>query len=112
MHSLDFFLASICLHISMLDEFFPFLMNSLLDESCIPFGMMNFRLFKLDAHLIFFLYHIARISRSLISTHLSCLLGELYQLASKLQGRLLLNMGFKHAYFEFSHLGLDFSGFM
>ena len=35
------------------------------------------------------------------STCLSCLLGELYQLASKLQGRLLLNMRFKHAYFEF-----------
>ena len=35
---------------------FPFLMKSLLDESCIPLGMMNFRLFKLDAHL-FFLSH-------------------------------------------------------
>ena len=37
------------------------------------------------------------------STCLSCLLGELYQLASKLQGWLLLNTRFKHAYFEFSH---------
>ena len=42
-----------CLHISMLDESFPFLMNSLLDESCIPLGMMNFRFFKLDAHFSF-----------------------------------------------------------
>ena len=35
------------------------------------------------------------------STCLSCLLGEIYQLALKLQGRLLLNMRFKYAYFEF-----------
>ena len=80
---------------------FPFLMKSLLDESCIPHGMMNFRFFKLDAHFAF--SHIDRISWSLISTHLSYLLGELYQLASKLQGRLLLNMRFEHAYFKFSH---------
>ena len=53
MHSLDFFLASICLHISILDESFPFSMKSLLDEPCIPLGMMNFRFFKLDAHFAF-----------------------------------------------------------
>ena len=81
---------------------FPFLMKSLLDESCIPLSMMNFRLFKLDAHLFFF-SHIDRISWSLISTHLSCLLGEFYQLASKLQGWVLLNMRFKYAWLDFSH---------
>ena len=90
---------------------FPFLMKSLLDESCIPLGMMNFRLFKLDAHLFFF-SHIDRISWSLISTHLSCLLGELYQLASKLQGWVLLNTRFKYANLIFPTPGLDFSGFM
>ena len=35
------------------------------------------------------------------STCLSCIIGKLYQLASKLQGQLLLNMRLKHAYFEF-----------
>ena len=74
---------------------FPFLMKSLLDESCIPLGMMNFRFFKLDAHFAF--PHINGISWSLIFTHLSCLLGELYQLASKLQGWVLLNTRFKYA---------------
>ena len=59
MHSLDFFLSSMHLHISVLDESFPFLMNSLLDESCIPLGIMNFRVFKLDAH---FFSHIDEIS--------------------------------------------------
>ena len=60
MHSLDFFLASMHLHLSMLDESFPFLINFLLDEPCIPLGMMNFRFFKLDVH--FALSHIDGIS--------------------------------------------------
>ena len=53
MHSLDFFLASMHLHLSVLDESFPFLINFLLDEPGIPLGMVNFRLFKLDAHFVF-----------------------------------------------------------
>ena len=53
MHSLDFFLASMHLHLSMLDESFPFLMNFLLDEPSTLLGMMNFRFFKLDAHFVF-----------------------------------------------------------
>ena len=65
MHSLDFFLVSMHLHLSALDESFPFLMNSLLDESCIPLGMMNFGLFKLDAHFFF--------SLTLMEFHLSFL---------------------------------------
>ena len=72
-----------------------FLMKSLLDKSYIPLGMMNFRFFKLDAHFSF--SHIDRISWSLIFTHLSCLLRELYQLASNLQGWVLLNTRFKYA---------------
>ena len=32
---------------------FSLFMNYLLDESCIPLGMMNFRLFKIDAHFFF-----------------------------------------------------------
>ena len=54
MHFLDFFHASMHLRLSMHDESFPFLMNSLLDESCFPLGMMNFGLFKPDAHFFFF----------------------------------------------------------
>ena len=53
MHSLDFFLASMHSHLSVLDEFFPFLMNFLLDEPSTLLGMMNFRFFKLDAHFVF-----------------------------------------------------------
>ena len=53
MHFLDFFHASMHLRLSMHDESFPFLMNSLLDESCFPLGMMNFGLFKPDAHFFF-----------------------------------------------------------
>ena len=89
---------------------FPFLMKSLLDESCIPLGMMNFRFFKLDAHFAF--SHINGISWSLIFTHLSCLLVELYQLASKLQGWVLLNMRLSMHNLIFPTLGLDFSGLM
>ena len=53
MHSLDFFLASMPLDLSVLDESFPFLMNFLLDEPSTPLGMMNFRFFKPDAHFVF-----------------------------------------------------------
>ena len=41
------------LHLSILDESFPFLLNFLLDEPSTLLGMMNFRLFKLDAHFVF-----------------------------------------------------------
>ena len=53
MHSLDFFLALMHLHLSVLDESFPFLMNFLLDEPSTLLGMMNFMFFKLDAHFVF-----------------------------------------------------------
>ena len=42
-----------CFNALVLDESFHFLMNSLLDESCIPLDMMNFGFFKLDAHFVF-----------------------------------------------------------
>ena len=53
-------LASMHLHLSVLDESFPFLMKFLLDEASTLLGMMNFRFFKLDAHFAF--SHIDRIS--------------------------------------------------
>ena len=49
---------------------FPFLMKSLLDESCIPLDMMNFRLFKLDAHFFFLSHWWNFISLSLIEWNL------------------------------------------
>ena len=57
---LDFFLTLMHMHLFVFDESFPLLMDSLLDETCIPLGMMNFGLFKLDVH--FFSSHIDRIS--------------------------------------------------
>ena len=42
-----------CFNALVLDESFPFLMNFLLDEPSTPLGMVNFRLFKLDAHFVF-----------------------------------------------------------
>ena len=110
------------LHLSILDESFPFLMNSLLDESCIPLSIMNFGLFKFDAYFFFLYLTLMEFHLSFLdwvkpyfslmisylwlnefSTCLSCLLRELFQLVSKLQGQLLLNMRFKHAYLDFSH---------
>ena len=50
---LDFFLALMHLHFSVLNESFPFLMNILLDEPSTLLGMMKFRFFKFDAHFVF-----------------------------------------------------------
>ena len=51
---------------------FSLFMNYLLDESCIPLGMMNFRLFKIDAHF-FFLHWWNFISLSFIVWNLTFL---------------------------------------